>query len=338
MVVVLKKEASLQEISAVREFIESRNIKIHISQGEYRTIFGLIGEVNEELKEQISSFPGVENIVPIMKPYKLASIDFKPEPTKVKVNEHFIGNGSFTVIAGPCAVESREQIMETAQYVKENGAHILRGGVFKPRTSPYSFQGLGLQGLQYLAEAKEKTGLPIITEVLAPEEAVIVAPYVDILQIGARNMQNFSLLKAIGAMRKPVLLKRGMMATIEEFLLAAEYLLKAGNNEVILCERGIRNFEPSMRNVLDISAVAYIKQLTHLPIIVDPSHATGKRELVPPLAKAAMAVGADGIMIEIHKEPEKAKSDGPQSLHFPTFKKLMDELKAIYPALRPNNA
>jgi len=337
MVVVLKKEASLQEITAVREFIESKDIKIHVSQGEYHTVFGLLGEVNEETKEQISSFPAVEHIVPIMKSYKLVSLDFRPEPTTIRINGHVIGNGSFTVIAGPCAVESREQILETAQCVKESGAHILRGGVFKPRTSPYSFQGLGLQGLHYLAEAKEKTGLPIITEILAPEEAVMVAPYVDILQIGARNMQNFALLKALGAMRKPVLLKRGMMATIEEFLLAAEYLLKAGNDQVILCERGIRNFEPSMRNTLDLSAVAFIKQLTHLPIIVDPSHATGKRELVAPLAKAALAVGADGVMIEIHKEPEKAKSDGPQSLHFPTFKKLMEELHRLYPALRPNN-
>lgn len=337
MVVVIKKDASLKEISDVMKFLEGAGIKLHISKGEQKTIFGLIGEFNDELREQLMRFPAVENIFRITKPYKLASLEFKSEPTVIKVNGNFIGGCSFTIIAGPCAVESREQIIETAYFVKECGAHILRGGAFKPRSSPYSFQGLGIEGLKYLAEAKEKTNLPIITEVLSPEDAVIADEYVDILQIGARNMQNFALLKAVGALGKPVLLKRGMVATIEELLLAAEYILKSGTEQVILCERGIRTFETALRNTLDISAVPLIKQLSHLPIIIDPSHATGKRDLIPPLAKAALAVGADGIMIEIHKEPEKAKSDGPQSLHFPAFKKLMNDINNLYPLIRNNN-
>jgi len=337
MVVVLKKDASLKEISEVMKFLENAGIKIHVSKGEQRTIFGLIGELSNEIKEQLMSFSAVEEIVRITKPYKLASKEFKSEPTIIKINGNFIGDGSFTVIAGPCAVESREQIIEAAFFVKECGAHILRGGAFKPRSSPYSFQGLGIEGLKYLAEAKEKTGIPVVTEVLSPEEVEIAAEYVDILQIGARNMQNFALLKAVGAAGKPVLLKRGMVATIEELLLAAEYILKAGTEQVILCERGIRTFENALRNTLDISAVPLIKQLSHLPIIVDPSHATGKRELIAPLAKAALAVGADGIMIEIHKEPEKAKSDGPQSLHFESFKNLMNEINQLYSLIKNNH-
>ena len=335
MIITIRKKASLKEIGALMKFIESQNIKIHISKWESKTIFGMISEIKGPIKEQLSQFSAVESMVPITKPYKLASLDFKPEPTRIKVNGSIIGGGSFTVMAGPCAVESKEQIIEIALFAKECGAHILRGGAFKPRTSPYSFQGLGLEGLKYLAAAKEKSGLPIITEVVSAEDAKMVSEYADILQIGARNMQNYALLTAAGSLGKPVMLKRGMMATIEEFLLAAEYILKAGTDNVILCERGIRNFETSTRNVLDITAVPYIKSLSHLPIIVDPSHATGKRDLVPPLAKAALAVGADGIMVEIHKEPEKAQSDGPQSLHFPTFKNLMQELTALYPALRP---
>ncbi|OGF61378.1 MAG: 3-deoxy-7-phosphoheptulonate synthase [Candidatus Fischerbacteria bacterium RBG_13_37_8] len=337
MVVVIKKEASLKEISDVMKFIESSNIKFHVSKGEHRTIFGLLGEASAEFKEQLSSFPAVEKIVPIIKPYKLASLEFKPEPTVIKINGNFIGDGSFTVIAGPCAVESREQIIETAYFVKECGAHMLRGGAFKPRSSPYSFQGLGEEGLKYLAESKEKTGLPIVTEVLSPEDAELAAKYVDVLQIGARNMQNFALLKTVGTLGKPVFLKRGMVATIEEFLLAAEYILKSGTEHVILCERGIRTFDSALRNTLDISAVPMVKQLSHLPIIVDPSHATGKRELIAPMVKASLAAGADGVMVEIHKEPEKAKSDGPQSLHFPTFKQMMNEVNELSAILRNNH-
>lgn len=334
MIVVIKSTASSKEIDEVMKFLEMANIKIHISKGEKKTILGLIGEINPEIKEHLLSFSAVENVIPVMKPYKLASLEFKAEATVIKINGKGIGDGSFTIIAGPCAVESKEQILEIAHFIKECGGHILRGGAFKPRTSPYSFQGLGIEGLKYLAEAKEETGLPIVSEVLTPEDVKIVSDYVDILQIGARNMQNYSLLKAVSNISKPVLLKRGMMCTIEEFLLAAEYILKGGNNQVILCERGIRTFETSLRNTLDISAVPFIKANSHLPIIVDPSHATGRRDLVPPLAKAALAAGADGIMIEIHKEPEKAKSDGPQSLHFPTFKNLVKELNEIYSAIK----
>ncbi len=334
MIVIIKSTASAKEISELMKFLENSNIKIHVSKGERKTILGLIGDINSEIKDQLLGFAAVENVIPIMKPYKLASLEFKPEPTVIKVNGKNIGDGSFTIIAGPCAVESREQIIEAAEFVKECGGHILRGGAFKPRTSPYSFQGLGIEALKYLAEAKEKTGLPIVSEVLSTEDVRIVADYVDILQVGARNMQNYALLKELSTINKPILLKRGMMSTIEEFLLAAEYILKGGNSQVILCERGIRTFETALRNTLDISAVPFIKNNSHLPIIVDPSHATGKRDIIPPLAKAALAAGADGIMIEIHKEPEKAKSDGPQSLHFHTFKKLVDELNEIYSALK----
>jgi len=247
----------------------------------------------------------------------------------IEVKGEKIGNGSFTVIAGPCSVESYDQVMEIAHFVKEHGARALRGGAFKPRTSPYSFQGLGVKGLEYLKEAGDKYGLPVVTEVMNTELVPLVAEYADILQIGARNMQNFALLKAVGKTHKPVLLKRGMMARIEEFLLAAEYILAEGNPNVILCERGIRTFETYTRNTLDISAVPLIKQLSHLPILVDPSHATGKRELVPPLAKAALAVGADGIMVEVHMNPERALSDGRQTLDFQQFASMMEDLKEI---------
>ncbi len=269
----------------------------------------------------------------MLEPYKLVSRDSKPTDTVIRVGGITTGNNEFVVIAGPCSVESRAQILETAHFVKEHGAHILRGGAFKPRTSPYSFQGLGVRGLEYLAEAREQTGLPVITEVLSPELIDVVAEYADILQIGARNMQNFELLKSIGRCKKPVLLKRGMSATIEEFLLAAEYLIVGGSTDVILCERGIRTFEPYTRNTLDLSAIPLIKTLSHLPIIVDPSHATGKRHLVPPLAKAALSVGAHGLMVEVHPEPEKAKSDGQQSLRFTEFQQMMAELKEISAAM-----
>lgn len=269
----------------------------------------------------------------MLEPYKLVSREAKSSDTVVCVGGITTGNNGFVVIAGPCSVESRTQILETAHFVREQGAHILRGGAFKPRTSPYSFQGLGVRGLEYLAEAREQTNLPVVTEVLSPEMIEVVAEYADILQIGARNMQNFELLKSVGRYKKPVLLKRGMSATIEEFLLAAEYLAVGGSTEVILCERGIRTFEPYTRNTLDLSAIPVIKSLSHLPIIVDPSHATGKRHLVPPLAKAALVTGAHGLMVEVHPEPENAKSDGMQSLRFTEFQQMMYELKEISAAM-----
>lgn len=333
MIVIMKKDATEQHINDVLALIESLGFKPHLSRGAEKVIIGVIGDDRYGAKDRLIDMPGVEGVVPILKPYKLVSRDFRSDDTIVRLGDVTIGGGGFVVIAGPCSVESREQILETAHFVRAHGAHLLRGGAFKPRTSPYSFQGLELEGLKYLAEAREQTGLPVVTEVLSPETVEMVAEYADILQIGARNMQNFALLKAIGRVNKPVLLKRGMSATIEEFLLAAEYLVTGGNSQIILCERGIRTFERYTRNTLDISAVPVIKDLSHLPIIVDPSHATGKRHLVPPLAKAALVAGADGLMVEVHPEPEKAKSDGPQSLRFADFEQMMIELKHIQMAL-----
>lgn len=336
MVVIMRVGVSLQEITSLVRFIEEAGFRPHVSKGVKSTLIGIIGdldEMRENLREQLLCFPGVEEVVSVTKPYKLASRDFNPNDTVIRVNGHTIGGGTFIIIAGPCSVESRTQILEVAEFVKEQGASFLRGGAFKPRTSPYSFQGLGVEALEYLAEARERTGLSVVTEVLSPQEVKVVAQYADILQIGARNMQNFSLLTAVSTIEKPVLLKRGMMSTIEEFLLAAEYILNGGNSRVILCERGIRTFEAATRNTLDISAVPLIRNLSHLPIIVDPSHATGRRELVAPLARASLAVGADGVMVEIHKEPEKARSDGPQSLTFDMFSVMMRDLRSMAHAL-----
>jgi len=335
MIVVMNHAASLKQIGDVIHILDEWKIAYHVSKGEERTVIGLLGQTSHISREALLDFPGVEEVIRITKPYKMASRDFHPENTLVRVNGYQIGApGNFVVIAGPCSVESREHVLEVAEFVKEQGAHLLRGGAFKPRSSPYSFQGLGLEGLKYLAEAREKTGLPVVTEVLSGSDMGAVLEYADILQIGARNMQNFALLKAAGEARKPVLLKRGLSSTIEEFLLASEYILSGGNLQVILCERGIRTFESYTRNTLDISAVPVIKELSHLPIIVDPSHAAGKRSLVPALAKAALAAGADGIMVEVHGQPEKAKSDGPQSLDFQGFGNLMKEIKAVAAALQ----
>jgi len=332
MIVVMHKQASEGDIEGVVREIQRLGLRAHVVRGVERTVIGVIGEDRHVAKEQLEVLPSVETVIPILKPFKLASREFQPEPTHIPVNGICIGEG-FVVIAGPCSVESREQLLEVAHFVREQGATILRGGAFKPRSSPYSFQGLGLKALEYLAEAKMQTGLPLITEVLSPHEVPLVAEYVDIIQIGARNMQNFALLRSVGQIRKPVLLKRGMMATVEEFLLAAEYIMNEGNLQVILCERGIRTFETYTRNTLDLSAVALIKELSHLPIIVDPSHATGKRSLVPPLSRAALAVGADGIMVEVHPDPTRALSDGPQSLTFSDFEAMMRDLREIARAL-----
>jgi len=335
MIVVMNHAATLKQIGDVIARLDEWNVAYHVSRGEERTVIGLLGQTSHISREMLLDFPGVDDVIRITKPFKMASRDFHPEDTVVRINGFGIGTpGAFVVIAGPCSVESREHVLEVASFVKEQGAHMFRGGAFKPRTSPYSFQGLGLEGLKYLAEARDRTGLPVITEVLAANDVEMVSEYADILQIGARNMQNFPLLKAAGEARRPVMLKRGLSSTIEEFLLASEYILAGGNSQVILCERGIRTFETYTRNTLDISAVPVIKELSHLPIIVDPSHAAGKRSLVPALAKAALAVGADGIMVEVHGQPEKAKSDGPQSLDFQGFTDLMVELKAVATALQ----
>jgi 3-deoxy-7-phosphoheptulonate synthase len=333
MIIIMKMAASQEEVEGVVQRVESLGFRTHLSQGEERTIIGVIGDERPLDKDSMGRMRGVERIVPILRPFKLASRDFQPEDTVFRLNGHSIGGQNIIVMAGPCAVESREQIIEAAHMVKEAGAHLLRGGAFKPRTSPYSFQGLGEEGLQYLAEAREATGLAVVTEVMAPEQVPLVAEYSDVLQIGTRNMQNYALLHAVGESGMPVLLKRGMMSTVEEWLMSAEYILSHGNRRVMLCERGIRTFETYTRNTLDINAVPVLKELSHLPVIVDPSHATGKWQLVNAVSKAAIAAGADGLIIEVHPHPEQAMSDGAQSLRPARFVELMAQLKPVAEAV-----
>ena len=335
MIIIMKKNAGPQALERVGTRVQELGFRTHIVEGVERTILGVIGDKRPLLANQhtFELMEGVERVVPILRPYKLASRDFQPHDTVVSLNGTKIGGRAVVVMAGPCAVESREQLLETATAVKEAGVHILRGGAFKPRTSPYSFQGLGEDGLELLAEAREVTGLAIITEVMAPEQVPIVCQYADILQIGTRNMSNYNLLHAVGESGKPVLLKRGMMATIEELLMSAEYILSHGNYKVMLCERGIRTFERHTRFSLDINAVPALKELTHLPVIVDPSHATGKWQLVPSIARAAVAAGADGLIIEVHPHPLQAVSDGAQSLKPPRFAELMGEIRRVAEAI-----
>ena len=329
MIIVMKPEATNQQIDRIVDILKDLDLSAHLSKGETTTIIGLIGDKSKLSGHNLELMPGVDKLVPITESYKLANKKFHPAQSVVKVGDLTIGGGDFIVMSGPCAVESREQLMATAQAVKAGGAQILRGGAFKPRTSPYSFQGLEEEGLRYAVEAREEFGLKIVSEVNSEAAAEIASKYVDILQIGARNMQNFELLRKVGRGNLPVLLKRGLSATIEEWLNAAEYILSEGNPNVILCERGIRTFETSTRNTLDISAVPVIKSKSHLPIIVDPSHATGVRAYVAPLCKAAVAAGADGLMIEVHPTPETALSDGPQSLSPDEFLQLMEELQPL---------
>ncbi|MBI2370369.1 MAG: 3-deoxy-7-phosphoheptulonate synthase [Deltaproteobacteria bacterium] len=329
MVIVLKPTATQEDIDRVVRRLQELGLQAHISTGKERTLIGAIGAGAYEHHEALEGLSGVDRVMPIGQPFKLVSREFRPEDTQIRVGDVVIGGKAVHVVAGPCSVESRERLFEVAQAVKRSGASILRGGAFKPRTSPYTFQGLGKEGLELLAEARELTGLPVVTELMDPRDTELVCEYSDVIQIGARNMQNFNLLKEVGAVRKPVLLKRGMSATIQEFLLSAEYIVSRGNRAVILCERGIRTFETATRNTLDLSAVPVIKQLSHLPVIVDPSHGTGKWDLVAPLAKAGLAVGADGLMIEVHAKPEEALSDGPQSLKPYRFDALMKELQAV---------
>jgi 3-deoxy-7-phosphoheptulonate synthase len=329
MIIVMKHNATAEEIAGIIQHVESLGFKAHLSQGEERAIIGVIGDERPVEPEHFELFAGVERAVRILHPFKLASRDFHPEDSAVKINGVSIGGRQVIVIAGPCSVESREQLKETAAAVKAAGAHILRGGAFKPRTSPYAFQGLGLKGLELLREVRDEFKLPIVTEVISPQDVTLVAQYADIIQVGARNMQNFALLSAVGEIQKPVLLKRGMMSTIEELLMAAEYILSHGNQRVMLCERGIRTFEPSTRNTFDINAIPVLKSLTHLPILADPSHGTGKWELVTPVARAAIAAGADGLIVEVHPNPTQALSDGAQSLKPDKFAKLMDDVSRI---------
>ncbi|WP_422446081.1 3-deoxy-7-phosphoheptulonate synthase [Thermoanaerobacterium sp. DL9XJH110] len=329
MIIVMEKNATQKNIENVCEVVKNAGLGVHISHGTDVTIIGVIGDRRKLADKPIELMDGVEKIVPIMEPYKLASRTFHPERTVIKVGDVEIGGDEVILMAGPCAVESRQQLLETAEIVKKGGAKILRGGAFKPRTSPYSFQGMGEEGLKLLAEAREKTGLPVITEVVGTDTVDVVAEYADILQIGARNMQNFPLLKAVGKTGKPVMLKRGLSATIEEWLNAAEYIMNEGNFNVILCERGIRTFETMTRNTLDISAVPIVKHLSHLPVIVDPSHAAGNWRWVCPLARGAVAVGADGLIVEVHPNPKEALSDGPQSLNPEKFMALCREINQV---------
>jgi len=329
LIIVLKEPVRQEDIERIVDKLHEVGAEAHVSRGQYKTIIGVIGDREKVMQIPFEAYPSVEAVVPIMKPYKLVSREFAPEPKIIRVGEATVGPGAFTVIAGPCSVESEGQVLEAARAAREAGASLFRGGAYKPRTSPYSFQGLGPEGLRMLARAREETGLPVVTEVMDPRDVEQVAEYADVLQIGTRNMQNFLLLKEVGSAHKPVLLKRGMSSTIEEWMMAAEYVAKEGNRSVILCERGIRTFETATRNTLDLSAVPVVKQLSHLPVVVDPSHATGRRDLVVPLVRAALAVGADGVMVEIHPSPAEALCDGPQSLTLEEFREMMEELRRL---------
>ncbi len=329
MIIVLKPHSTQADVDHVAERLQKLGLKVHISRGEERTILGAIGDERILADSAIAAYPAVERILPIVQPYKLASRDFSPQDTEIKVGGSSIGGKRLAVIAGPCTVETREGLLQAARAVKKAGAGLLRGGAFKPRTSPYAFQGLGEEGLRYLAEAREQTGLPVVTELMDPRDAELVYRYADVVQIGARNMSNFNLLREVGRCDKPVLLKRGMSSTVKELLMSAEYILSEGNRKVILCERGIRTFETETRNTLDLSAVPLIKQMTHLPIIVDPSHGVGRVDLVAPMSLAALAAGADGIIVEVHPNPEEALCDGPQSLTPAAFTGLMERMRSL---------
>ncbi len=333
MIIVLRKDATQEEIDHVVEKIKATGLAVHISKGKERTIIGAIGDEALLATIPLEAIAGVEKVMPILKPYKLVSRDFKKDGTVIDLHGTKIGDNELQVIAGPCSVESRDSLVSCATEVKAAGARILRGGAFKPRTSPYDFQGLGVEGLKLLAEAKKATGLPIVSELMDPRDTEVFCEYVDVVQIGARNMQNFRLLTEVGKVKKPVLLKRGLSATIKEFLMSAEYIAAQGNSNIILCERGIRTFETATRNTLDLSAVPVLKEETHLPVFVDPSHAVGRWGLVAPLARAAVAVGADGLMIEVHPDPENALCDGAQSLKPGKFASLMTELKKVAQAV-----
>lgn len=329
MFIVMQQGHTEGELADILERLTQMGFSGHVSQGVERTVVGVVGRTYPELKETLEMWPGVDDVVPISRPHKLSGREFQPQDTVIKVGDVTIGGEVLVVMAGPCAVETEEQLLEAARAVKAAGANILRGGAFKPSTSPYSFRGLGKNGLELLAQASKETGMPVITEVMTPQDVELVSRYADILQVGTRNMQNFILLDEVGKTRKPVMLKRGMSATIQEWLLSAEYILAQGNRQVMLCERGIRTFETYTRNTMDISAIPIIKKLSHLPIIADPSHGTGKWHLVTPLSLAAVAAGADGLMIEVHPSPDQALKDGAQSLTFDNFQQLMAQVVPV---------
>jgi 3-deoxy-7-phosphoheptulonate synthase len=344
MIVSMKRGASRAQIDAVCERIREFGYKIHSSEGEERVIIGAVGvgDVTACL-ESLQSMAGVEQAVRISAPYKFVSREYRAAKTRIPITDGFgrtieVGGDEFVVMAGPCSVESEAQILASAEGVAASGARLLRGGAFKPRTSPYDFQGMEVEGLKLLAKARERTGLAIVTEIMSDRDVELVAEYADVLQVGARNMQNFTLLKALGKAGRPILLKRGMSSTIKELLMSAEYITAHGNPNIMLCERGIRTFETATRNTCDIAAVPVLNELTHLPVILDPSHATGKRSLVPALSRAAIAIGADGIIVEVHPQPEKAISDGAQSLHLPEFRKMMEDLRPFVPLWRGQRA
>ena len=337
MIIVLKPSATPQQINHLCNKVKELGLQPNVSKGVERTIIGVIGEEDKIRIQPLEAFPGVEKVVTILKPFKLVSRDFKPESSIIDLgNGVVVGDKKFVIIAGPCAIEDKETTLKIAQAIKKEGASILRGGAFKPRTSPYSFQGLGLEGLKILRDVSEETGLLTVSEVMDTRTVELVSEYVDILQVGARNMQNFDLLKVVGDSKKPVLLKRGMSATVKELLMSAEYICSRGNMKVILCERGIRTFETHTRNTTDLNVVPAVKELSHLPIIVDPSHGTGRWSYISPISKAALACGADGIMVEVHVNPENAKSDGEQSLLPENFAQMMKELKPIAEAVGRN--
>jgi 3-deoxy-7-phosphoheptulonate synthase len=333
MIVVMKVGSTESDVGSVIKRIESAGLKTHVSQGVERTIIGVVGQIYPELQDMLEMLHGVDEVIRVSKPYKLSSREFHPLDTTVEIGDITIGGKEIIVMAGPCAVESEQQLFETASAVKAAGANILRGGAFKPSTSPYQFRGLGEAGLELLARVKKEVGLPVITEVLAARDVELVASYADILQIGARNMQNFSLLEEAAKVGKPIMLKRGISATVQEWLLAAEYILAQGNGQLMLCERGIRTFETYTRNTMDVSVIPIIEKVSHLPIIADPSHGTGKWYLVTPMALAAVAAGADGIMVEVHPHPDLALKDGPQSLTFANFEQLMSRLGFVAEAV-----
>jgi len=333
MIIITRHDVTDEELDHIRERVEAFGLETHLSRGTHRTVVGCIGDEALLAGVPLMSIPGVEAVHSVMKPYKLASLQFAAEPTKVPMGGITVGDTAVAVVAGPCSVEGLDMLSQTAQRVKEAGAVGLRGGAFKPRSSPYSFGGLGEEGLKMLADVRAETGLPIVTEIMDPRQADLVAEYADVLQIGARNMQNYTLLTEVGRLHRPILLKRGMSATIEDLLLAAEYIMKQGNKNVILCERGIRTFSDATRNTFDLAAIPVLKKETHLPVVADPSHAAGRRDLVAPLAYAAVAAGADGLLIEVHPVPEEAVSDGDQSLTFDEFDALMAGLEPVAKAV-----
>jgi 3-deoxy-7-phosphoheptulonate synthase len=333
MLIVMRNDATPDQIGAVESLVKNMGYTAYPIQGAQRLAIGVLGNEKQVDSTPFEGMPGILNLIHVSNPYKLVGREFRTENTVVQIGPVRIGDGRLAVIAGPCAVENREQIVSTAKFLRDNGACILRGGAFKPRTSPYAFQGLGAEGLDLLAEAREVSGLPVVTEVIDEASLEMCVEKVDMLQIGARNMQNFSLLKMAGQTDKPVLLKRGMSATVKDLLMSAEYIMSEGNERIVLCERGIRTFSDASRNTLDLCAIPYIKSQSHLPVVVDPSHAMGVWDKIAPVARASVAVGADGIMIEVHPNPREAKSDGPQSLNFETYSSLIKEVKAIAAAM-----